>query len=225
MTETLELGDIAIVLVAQKNNPTILNPDFLKYNHIVPENWNLKNNPVCIGPMAQVVFDNGIRITAELDKVVFLESMKGKKDLSELKIHEIAIKYINTLPHVNYSAIGINPRGHLIFSTIDDSQNFIKDTFTNVNLWKQFDNKPINVGFKFSYKLEKAVMSLAIEASFYNLLPEKKVPVVSFTANFHHSVTGETKDIKIDNLVSTINDWRKDIDTYRELVKKLIDGN
>lgn len=225
MKETLDLGEIAIVLVAQNNNPTILNPDFLKYNHIVPENWTLKKKPVCIDVMAQVSFDNGIQITAELNKIIFFESMKGKQNLNEIKIHEIAAKYIKILPHINYLAVGVNPKGHIPFQTENDTQIFIRDKFTNINLWQRFDNNPINMGFKFSYEVEKVLMSFSIEASHYNVLPGKTVPVVSFAGNFNHKVIGETTDNKIENLISIINDWDKDIQTYREFVNKMIGGN
>jgi len=224
MTRTLGPGEITIVLVAQNHNPTILNPDFLKYNKIVPENWNLKEKPICIEPMARVVFENGIQITAELDKVIFLEPVRNEKDIDKVEIPEVAIRYIETLPHVNYIAVGINPKGHLSFTTEDDAQNFILNTFANTNPWKQFESKPRNVGFKFSYMLEKAVLTLAIEASLFNIAQEERVPVVLFAGNFHHNISGETIGIRLSNLISIVKDWRKDIDTYREFVKKLIAG-
>lgn len=224
MTKTLGPGEITIVLVAQNHNPTILNPDFLKFNKIVPENWNLKENPICIEPMAQVVFENGIQITAELNKVIFLEPVRNEKDINKVEIPDIAIRYIETLPHVNYMTVGINPKGHLSFATEDDAQDFILDTFVNTNPWKQFASKPKNIGFKFSYNLEKAILTLAIEASLFNISQEKRVPVVLFAANFHHNVMGTTQDERCNNLISIIKDWQQDVDMFRKFVTKLIDG-
>jgi len=137
LTEKFQIKELTIVLVARSHNPSILNPDFLRYNHIVPENWNVKQKPICIEPMAQVVFENGIQITAELDKVIFLELTKDGKDIDEVKIPEIALSYINVIPHVNYTAVGINPRGHLAFETADDAENFIMATFANIDPWKK----------------------------------------------------------------------------------------
>jgi hypothetical protein len=224
MTKNPGPVELTVVLVAQNHNPTILNPDFLKYNHIVPENWSLKEKPICLEPMARVAFENGIQITAELDKVIFLEPIRNDKEIEKIKIPEIAIKYINTLPHVKYMAVGINPKGHLSFATENEAQNFIMGTFVNKNTWVHFDHTPNNVGFKFSYKLEKTVLTLSIEASLFNIPSEKPVPVVLFAANFHHNIIGDTQDTKLNNLSAIIKDWRKDVDTYREFVTKLIAG-
>ena len=215
-------GELSIVLVAKNHNPTILNPDFLKYNRIIPANWILREKPICIEPMARVVFENGIQITAELDKVIFLEPIKNDKDINEINIPDIAVKYINTLPHVNYMAAGINPKGHLGFTTEDEAQKFIMDIFINKKPWGHFDHRPSNVGLKFSYKLERSVLTLAIEASLFNISPGKPIPVVLFAANFHHIITGDNQGTKLDNLSKIIKNWQEDVDIYREFIQKLI---
>jgi hypothetical protein len=44
MDKTLALYELAVVLVARNHNPTILNPDFLKFNGMVPDNWELNQS-------------------------------------------------------------------------------------------------------------------------------------------------------------------------------------
>ena len=65
MKHTLDIQELAAVVVARNHNPTILNPDFLKYNNIVPANWELAESPLCTPPVAQVKYTNGISIVAQ----------------------------------------------------------------------------------------------------------------------------------------------------------------
>jgi hypothetical protein len=73
-----EFKQLAIVVVAKNHNPTILNPDFLIRNAIVPEDWETSDNPVCTDPVAQVAFTSGVTITAEFNKIVFAEKANDR---------------------------------------------------------------------------------------------------------------------------------------------------
>ncbi|HJW85477.1 MAG TPA: hypothetical protein VJ440_02455 [Candidatus Brocadiaceae bacterium] len=94
----LQIKEISIVLAAQNHNPSILNADFLKFNDIIPAEWQLKEPPVCIFPFAQVIYDNGVKITSQLEKVVFLEQMADSCE-KKLSIASLACKYVEKVPH------------------------------------------------------------------------------------------------------------------------------
>jgi len=78
MNVTVDTREFSIVVVAKSHNPTILNPDFLKDNEIVPANWELEKPPVCLEPVAEIVFKNKVRIIAQLDKLIFLRMLRPK---------------------------------------------------------------------------------------------------------------------------------------------------
>jgi len=109
MADEKKYVEFAIVLAAKSNNPTILNPDFLQYNKIIDRTLELRQPPICTEPFAQVSYQNGITITSQLDKVIFAvrKTAESVRDFDEL--FEIAKKYVNLIPHVEYTGIGINP--------------------------------------------------------------------------------------------------------------------
>lgn len=221
MSKKFESRELSIVLAARNHNPTILNPDFLKYNDIVPSSWKVKEPPICIEPMAQVVYDNGVKITAELDKIIFLEPIIDIENVGSIKILEMANKYIETLPHVQYNAIGINPKVHIIFDTVDNAKNFIFDTFIKSDVWKKFDDKLINAGVKLSYKFDQVTLNLSVDASMLKISDNEHIPVALFSANFHHTIAGETKKEQLENSSKIIGNWQSDIDILKDFLGKL----
>lgn len=221
MSKKFESRELSIVLAARNHNPTILNPDFLKYNDIVPSSWKVKEPPICIEPMAQVVYDNGVKITAELDKIIFLEPIIDIENVGSIKIFEMANKYIETLPHVQYNAIGINPKVHIIFDTVDNAKNFIFDTFIKSDVWKKFDDKLINAGVKLSYKFDQVTLNLSVDASMLKISDNEHIPVALFSANFHHAISGETKKEQLENSSKIIGNWQSDIDILKDFLGKL----
>jgi hypothetical protein len=61
---------------------SILNPDFLKYNQIVPMEWNLGMPPISTPSLSQVVFNNGFNIIAQGDRITFLQSFEPNTSFS-----------------------------------------------------------------------------------------------------------------------------------------------
>lgn len=103
---TVNLGNVAIVVLSEGNNPRLLNPDFLERNEIVPKEWSVENVLVT-PPFAQVDYANGLQILVEEHKLQFTCSQPGSFDwIGELP--RIASLYLKVLPHVSYRAVGLN---------------------------------------------------------------------------------------------------------------------
>src|SRR4030043_307057 len=109
----ITLTNFSIVVLAQAHNPSILNPDFLKNNNIVSPTFTPKT-VVCSMPVAQVVYDEGISILAEFERLQFIDTIPERIPGGS-PIPEIAVRYVDTLPHVRYTAVGINFIGHYLF--------------------------------------------------------------------------------------------------------------
>ena len=60
MTQALEIQELAIVITAKDYDPSLLNPGFLKYSGIIPEDWELVKQPVVSNRASQIVFNNGV---------------------------------------------------------------------------------------------------------------------------------------------------------------------
>ena len=66
---------------------------------------------------------------------------------------EIITKYVQTLPHVNYRALGINFEKIYIFPNEKDAQNYQKNKFLKKGKW-DFNSKLSEVSIKFIINLK-----------------------------------------------------------------------
>lgn len=104
------LTSVGVVLLGESNNPTILNPDFLA-RHVLPaspDSANLSQPPLCTPVFAQVAYDNGVTVRSEPQRILF-EQGAPTPTLSRTFVAQLALAYVQTVPHVRYTAIGVNP--------------------------------------------------------------------------------------------------------------------
>ena len=67
---TLRLIQFSGVVLGQFHNPTILNPNFLETEGIVPKSWDWKvSKNITTPPLAVVTYTNGVTITVEPNKL------------------------------------------------------------------------------------------------------------------------------------------------------------
>lgn len=223
MNIDFSIQELSIVILGRNHNPTILNPDFLKLNDIVAADWELQEPPICIEPMAQVHFKNKVKITAQLERVIFLENISGKAE-QEILIPEIANKYTNSLPHVEYLAIGINPKGQISMPGDEEAcRNFLRETFITSGPWQTFGDSPVKTNIKFTYSFEDVNFTLEIEEKAFKLSEDKSIPVIVFAANIHHALPGDNRNTRLINLHKIIGEWEKDLNLYKELVNKILE--
>ncbi len=206
-------------LAAQSNNPTILNPDFLRYNDIVDESWKLKRNPLCTEPFSQVIYRNAVSIIAQLDKVIFsINKIEDSEPFDSIPIiAKCAKKYIELITHVNYIGVGINPKCIIKINDEATPEGFILNNFINN---KNSSIKPINAGFNISFSTnDNTVCSLNISSSkIKGQDGEQGVIVVG--ANFHHNVIQDIKQ-KIKQIKSIIDSFQNDVSFFEtEILSK-----
>ncbi|MBE9038673.1 hypothetical protein [aff. Roholtiella sp. LEGE 12411] len=218
MKPSLEIQEIAIAIAAKQHNPTILTRDFLKYSGIVPSEWELARQPIVTNTASQVVFQNGINIVAEVNRIIFVESI-ATKEPQDVEIPAIASKYLETLAQVDYQGISINFRGHVLF---DQQQNTARDyilkTLLNPGTWQEFGKAPVQAATRFLYTLEDAQMTLDINEAGLQLPDNKVLPIVLFSANFGHAIAPEEQSPRLATINQVIGNWQTDLETYQEVV-------
>jgi hypothetical protein len=106
MSFSSRLTSVGLVVLATNNNPRLLNPDFLKRNKIVPDDWEV-NDVLVTPPFAQTAFKNGLTIQLIENRFVVEVGTPNQIDWASL-VPDIATKFLVTLPHVDYGAIGMN---------------------------------------------------------------------------------------------------------------------
>lgn len=218
MNKTLEIQELAIVIAVKNHNPAILNLDFLKYSGIVPAEWEVARPPISTNQASQVTFQDGVSILVESNKITFLEAIAAK-DFKEVKIPAIARKYVETLSHVDYQALGINFRGHVLFDKEGQTaRNYIFETLLSPGSWQEVGKAPVQAAMRFVYSLEQAKLTLDINEVGLQL-PEKEVlPAVLFSANFTHAIAGDSQSERLHALSQVIGEWQLDLETYREII-------
>ncbi len=219
MSKELKISQLAFVILARNNNPSLLNPDFLKNNGIVSKEWEVENT-LTTDQISQTVFKNNFNIQMRPDRVIFEQSIDEDFDSDKFQLYEVASKFLEILPHVNYTALGINPTGHVIFETEEELEIFITEKLLRSGDWKIFQGVKPEVSFSFSYPFETKNISLAISnvIVFDNETNIKQLGVL-FSGNIHYDFNSELPIEK--NLVS-IRDrlalWKEDLDDYSSLV-------
>ena len=95
----ITLFEFSVVIAANFNNPAILNPDFLLYNEIVDNRYEVNDSPITTPAFSQVIFNNGISVSSSPDQVVFQQ--KGDKlSSNDICSPSIAMRYLKCVPHV-----------------------------------------------------------------------------------------------------------------------------
>ena len=215
--KSVNLSEVAIVLVAQSNNPSIINPDFLRHNEIVNTDLALQGDPITSPLFSQVTFERGIVVQALPDRVTVLQTGDSLAP-EDILCPEIAKRYVEKVPHVPYSAIGINPKGYRYLSAefpekvsnilIKSEEMSFRDVTPEVHL------KTI-----YQYDTRKIVLDIAETTKIKNDDPE--VPIMLFQANIHRDIPSTmNQQGRIKTISDILKSWKDDLSDFDALVKK-----
>lgn len=198
----------SIVLLAEYHNPSLVNPDFLRLNEIVPESWswNIQGEPFTTPPIASATYDSGVGITVEPNK---LQVNVDGVHPHETKIVDIAKAYVHTLHHIRYTALGFNFRYYHPLDTVD---SYLKDRFLKPGPWDSGELPLQSLGLTFVYQFDsKLTFSIegATQAEYFQASPELS-RVLLVKANFHRTVTEYPSVEEVTNyLDSFLSDWAR----------------
>ena len=181
----LTISNSAIVVLAQQHNPTILHPSFLVSQQIVPDNWELLQPPICLPPFANVKYKNGIDFMAEQNKLQVLDNnTPSEPEKSELP--RIVKKYLQNLPHVRYTAVGINFQACL---EKEDPALVILNRFMKSEVITQSVSNPEALGLALVVSFPPFKLRYNCDSG--QVTPEQKqVTGVLLTANYHTDLDG-----------------------------------
>ena len=215
------LLQFSIVIIAADHNPTILNPDFLRMQSIVPESWNweLASPPIITPPFATVQYESGVSISVESNKLQIADTKTAEP--TESKIVELAKQYVRVVPHVRYTAVGINYRSAI---DAENADTYLKSQFLKEGPWDTDDNPMNSVGLNFVYPAESGRLVLSIDSGTVSDTTrgvEQKKSVIITNANFHHELDLSkmpTSDQVFNFLNKNSSDWQR----YNEILSSMI---
>ena len=140
LNHTFTVTGVSVVLVAEAQNPVMINPDFLKNSEIVPAEWE-HTSSISTPPFAHITYQSGLSVLVEQTRCVF-EEKAGNTPEVEYQVHECARKYAEKLEYI-YLALGMNWHVTLGHANPDA---WLKDRFLRPGEW-QGDLNPTIIAF------------------------------------------------------------------------------
>ncbi len=161
MLETLiQLHQCSAVILADSHNPTILHPAFLSSQGIVPSEWQTKDQEtVCTLPFSRVSYTSGVAIVAEPTKLQVTDT-EIQAGPHESAAPTVAANYVGVLPHVNYTAVGINFDA---FCEVADATAAIVGRFIKEGPWLADPLLPTAGGVRLRYPFGEGRVSVSID--------------------------------------------------------------
>ena len=219
---SIELAECSIVVLVTENNPSILNPDFLQYNEIVGPDWQVQDFSISPPTSAQVAFEGGLTVKADLQRVIF-EQLGGGLVIPEggLVIPEVAKRYFQQVPYIPYSGIGINPKFFLRLT--GEHPPLMENIVRDQGAWMSFKDVAPTVQLKSIYRYEERTISLDV-AHIEPTIDDQPSSGILFQANVHHEVDGPNAQVRNKQLQSILDSWEDDLEDVRQLSTILLGG-
>ena len=211
------LIELSVVLVAKRNDPGIINPDFLRHNDIVDANLQVKEPPISTPVFSQAVFENGLRVAAEPNRFIF--GQQGEPLTEDVCISpEVARRFLEKVPHIPYSAIGINPKG--IRSWDDESAGGVADALVGGGDWMSFQDVRPDIHLKALYNYESRQISMDVGRAQNKKSDGPESQVLLFQVNIHRDIPATEESRCVERLLSILSKWKDDLYDFNNLVTK-----
>ncbi|WP_423908359.1 hypothetical protein [Candidatus Spongiihabitans sp.] len=200
------LENAAVVLVANTHNPSIINPDFLKNNGIIPADCKVGQELLVTPILAKLAFQN-VMLTVVPEQLHLEERNKNPENnrfLDSSMLYDCTKKYVTALPHIPYIALGLNWRIRIPMPAPD---SWFKERFLKGGAWQE-KIKPVNFVFKIQHDI----------ATVYTLITEIQDGDVMISCNFHFNLENENRKIK--RITETIDNWKMHKKTFETDLQK-----
>lgn len=211
----LVLDTVSVVLIAQIHNPSIINVDFLRDHRIVDRTWE-PESPITTPGYSRVGFANGLDLTVDESRCIVSQRV-GHKFQASYVVHEVAIGYVKTLPHIPYRAVGLN---WLLHMPRKSPRSWLVRRFLKPGPWLKADPTIEGAELKLELTHDGATCFLTLGSSEVAGNGGGGVESVTGYANFHYD--GPFKPSA--TLEKIIGDWVSCQDFLINALTKLLTG-
>ncbi len=209
----IEMLNTSVVVSAKHHNPTILHPSFLASEGIVPSDWEAVET-VCTPVFAMVRYKNGIVFNVQENNFQVTEN-KIKDDFRNSQAADLARKYAEKLPHVNYSAVGVNFSGFIECAEADSTviRQFLKRNSANFN-----GGSPQALGLRLVYNIPDARLRLSLDAGKVNVGTEKERSGILVSANYHMDLPDSNRENRIKGIQKATSLFTQHCDDFMKVI-------
>ena len=202
-----KLLQFSLVVRGETHNPSILNPDFLSVQGIVPTSWKWESRQTMTTPMASSVeYANHVSIQVTAESLQVVGEVEDGDSFSD-KIPEVARRYVETLPHVRYTALGINFHSALSVGNPGES---IRDRFMTDGPWR---SEAVAAGVRLEYALSDGRLRISVDGG-----KRGEEEAILVCANFHRDLTEHPAT---DQIKGHLDRVQADLESYNETLASL----
>lgn len=176
-----------VVVISHGHNPTVLHPKFLSQEKIVGSDMVVIDEQIlCTPAVSRVVFESGIAFHVEGERLQISDQSVSRERIGDAKVAEYATRYISALPHVYYTAAGINFIG---FLAMPDPGLFIVRRYLNSGTVMLPGRNVSSADVRVTFVNENQKMQLSLSPGVVQLSGESSRHAgVILTGNYHCSV-------------------------------------
>jgi len=203
---------VNVVILAKSHNPSILNPDFLRINGIVPSDWEA-NEVLTTPAFATVRYPTNSVFLLDQERL----EIRKEGDTSfqdNYDIHNFASRYVKVLPHVSYTSAGLNWH---ISMEMDGPERFITERFVRPESWKESGAELLQSSVKLSLQVENATCNVNFSPGKARVPGREYYPAVIINVNFHCE-----GPFTADQIVAIMKEWKNREDYLNKLLPKLL---
>jgi hypothetical protein len=214
------IHELAIVFAVQDSVPQSLHLDFLKYNGVVPADWQLAQPPIRNQQINRLIFQNDVHIVSQAHSLTLVQPIVLSHP-EQLQVPELAHRYIRALGEdgQNYLAIGISPKSLVLMNPVAKSQaGHVVETLLRPGDWQHKGDRPAQATVNLLYPLDRCQFKMTLEDVKHQMPDRTEVPAVLVSGNFHYPLAEEGDRVK--QLSAAIDHWKKDLRTYLEIVNQ-----
>lgn len=211
--------NFSIVGLVDNHNPSILNPDFLERHGIVPKEWGWElGNTITTPSVAVVEYKSGVTIYAEPNKLQITDL--SSVNPNESKIQKITEKYLQIMPTVRYTSVGINFLSVIDMEDVEKGVSYLKGRFLKKDAWESEKYPLEGTGFQFSYIIDGTKLLFDVKAgkvtTIINSIATTAVGIV-LNANFNKDLAPQSADEVVTCLHGIPTNW----DHYNQIIDNI----
>lgn len=209
----MKIIESGVVVIAQTHNPSVLNPDFLKENGIVPRAW-VVSETITTPPFSQTRFAEGITISVDSERLNVSEELMLDSFPKASQASKIASEYIRTLQHVKYVAVGFNWK---FVIPMADAKTWVVDKYINKDSLpnEQYGLEQCNLIFRFNRNGVISTLQVGAGVAVNDDGKEEAGLLISVNSHYDLSVIGKP-------ITETVFEWETNKDYIKTIIEWLL---
>ena len=210
--------EVAFILAVGGMNPATVNPDFLRYNEIVPPEWQVRF-PVAIEPgYCRVRYDGGISITSTPQQLVFSQAGDSLGSWNDACLGVLKRFLSMAPPPLDYRFVAIAPRSIILRPSVHPGEP--ASILTAAGKGVQLAGVSPDVHVRLSYQVNGSDISVYVSEA---VTPDKpSVVETRFRGHFRHRVAGNELSEKRTAVEGILDHAGDDVSVFHELARQFV---